>query len=216
MNKIRAGLSRFQSEIFPQRRELFRRLAHEQHPRALFITCADSRVDPTLITQSEPGDLFICRNAGNIVPPYGGMVGGMTASIEYAVAVLQVPHIIICGHSDCGAMTGVLHPEKTRGLPNITNWLTYSQAALQIVDETSPNLPEADRLHGLIEQNVLGQVQNLRTHPHVAARLASKKVQLHAWVYDIETGGVVAFDEREGSFAALSPEPGEKQERQAV
>ena len=207
MNKIRAGLSRFQSEIYPQRRELFHKLAREQHPRALFLTCADSRIDPSLITQTEPGELFICRNAGNIVPPHGGVNEGMTASIEYAVAVLAVPHIIICGHSNCGAMKGVLHPESLTTLPHVSSWLTYSQAALEVVDAIDPSLDEEKRMHSLIEQNVLIQIQNLRTHPQVAAKLAAKQLQLHAWVYDIESGAVTAYDEREGRFAPLSPEP---------
>ncbi|MEZ5365507.1 MAG: carbonic anhydrase [Bryobacterales bacterium] len=216
MNKIRAGLSRFQSEIYPKQRALFQRLAHGQQPRALFLTCADSRIDPSLITQTEPGELFICRNAGNIVPPHGGMTGGMTASIEYAVAALNVPHIIICGHSHCGAMAGVMHPETTEGLPHITQWLTYAQAALQVVDAVSPNLDEEQRMRALIEQNVLAQMQHLKTHPHVAARLASKKIQLHAWVYEIETGNVLAHDEAENVFKALQPEPVMQQTYRAV
>jgi len=216
MNKIRAGLTRFQSEIYPQRRDLFHRLAREQHPRALFLTCADSRVDPSLITQTEPGELFICRNAGNIVPPHGGINEGMTASIEYALAVLEVPHVIICGHSNCGAMKGVLHPESLKTLPHVSAWLTYSQAALEVVDTISPDLDEEQRTNALIEQNVLIQIQNLRTHPQVAAKLAAKKVQLHAWVYDIETGQVVAYDEHEGRFAPLSSEPAPEPNFQSV
>ena len=216
MNKIRAGLSRFQSEIYPKQRDFFQRLANGQQPRALFITCADSRVDPSLITQTEPGELFICRNAGNIVPPHGGVDEGMTASIEYAVAALNVPHIIICGHSHCGAMKGVMEPESTKGLPHVTNWLNYSQAALQVVGETSKELSPDERIRALIEQNVLVQIQNLRTHPHVAARLASKRIQLHAWVYEIESGRVVAYDEKEGQFAPLSPEPAQDQTFTAI
>src|SRR3982751_6268271 len=111
MERLLKGVSTFQREVFPQHRELFERLAAKQNPMALFITCADSRVVPDLITQSDPGDLFICRNAGNMVPPYGEMNGGVSATIEYAVVALNIRHIIVCGHSDCGAMKGVLHPE---------------------------------------------------------------------------------------------------------
>jgi carbonic anhydrase len=207
MNKILTGLARFQTEIFPQKRDLFRRLARGQQPQALFLTCADSRIDPSLITQSTPGELFICRNAGNIIPPHGGMTGGMTASIEYAVAALDVPDIIVCGHTHCGAMKGVMYPETTKGLPHITSWLTYCQAALQVVDATSPDLDEETRMRALIEQNVLVQVQHLKTHPHVAARLATGKIQLHAWVYDIEFGVVMAYDETQRRFVKLLPKP---------
>jgi carbonic anhydrase len=207
MNKILTGLARFQTEIFPQKRDLFRRLARGQQPQALFLTCADSRIDPSLITQSTPGELFICRNAGNIIPPHGGMTGGMTASIEYAVAALDVPDIIVCGHTHCGAMKGVMYPETTKGLPHITSWLTYCQAALQVVDATSPDLDEETRMRALIEQNVLVQVQHLKTHPHVAGRLATGKIQLHAWVYDIEFGVVMAYDETQRRFVKLLPKP---------
>jgi len=216
MKKILAGLSRFQSEIYPKQRDLFQRLARGQQPHALFVTCADSRIDPSLITQTDPGEIFICRNAGNIVPPHGGATGGMTASIEYAVAALNVPHIIVCGHSHCGAMNGVMHPETTQGLPHITAWLTYSNAALQVVDATSSDLDGETRMRALIEQNVLVQIQHLKTHPHVAARLASGRIQLHAWVYEIETGRIMAYDETERRFIPLMPTPAEDLLREAV
>jgi carbonic anhydrase len=215
MNKILAGVARFQNEVYPTQRALFQKLARGQQPDALFITCADSRVNPSLITQTEPGELFICRNAGNIVPPHGGMTGGMTASIEYAVAALNIPHIIVCGHSHCGAMKGVMYPETTKGLPHITDWLTYSQAALHVVDATSPGLDEDERMQALIEQNVLAQIRHLETHPHVAARLASGKIQLHAWVYEIESGQVLAYDEQRRRFAPLFAES-EVEELRAV
>ena len=206
MNKILAGVARFQNEVYPKQRALFQRLARGQQPDALFITCADSRINPSLITQTEPGELFICRNAGNIVPPHGGMTGGMTASIEYAVAALHVPHIIVCGHSHCGAMKGVMYPETTKGLPHITDWLKYSQAALHVVDATSPGLDEDERMQALIEQNVLAQIRHLETHPHVAAQLASGKIQLHAWIYEIESGQVLAYDQQSRRFAPLLAE----------
>ncbi len=203
MKKILAGVAHFQKDVYPKQRELFQRLARGQQPAALFITCADSRVDPSLITQMGPGELFICRNAGNIVPPHGGMTGGMTASIEYAVAALEVPHIIVCGHSHCGAMRGVMEPASTEGLPHITSWLNYSQAALHVVDATHKDLDDEARMRALIEQNVLAQIRHLETHPHVAARLASGRIQLHAWVYDIETGEVMAYDEEAHRFEPL-------------
>ena len=117
------GFIRFKRDVFPKRKQLFERLAGAQSPEALFITCADSRIVPDLIMQTEPGDLFICRNAGNIVPPYGEVQGGVSATIEYAVAVLNVSHIIVCGHTDCGAMKGILKPETLDELPTVKSWL---------------------------------------------------------------------------------------------
>lgn len=206
MKKIIPGVVRFEREIYPQRRPLFEKLADGQSPRALFITCADSRIDPSLITQTEPGELFICRNAGNIVPPHSSDTNGMTASIEYAVAALNVPHIIVCGHTSCGAMGGAMHPESLTRLRHVQSWLTYSEAALQVVDENQPDLDEKARLAALIEQNVLLQIQHLRTHPYVAAHEASGKLSLHGWVYEIGTGRVNAYNASTKQFEHVSDE----------
>lgn len=203
MPKITQGIVRFKTEVYPQKEALFHKLAKRQDPEALFITCSDSRIDPSLLVQTEPGELFICRNAGNIVPPHTNYTGGTTATIEYAVAALKVKHIIICGHSDCGALTGVLHPERVASLPNVTQWLSYVKAAHQIVEEKAPGLNDEDKLNMLIEENVLLQLQHLKTHPHVAARYATNKVQLHAWTYDIGKGNVKAYDEQKGCFVPV-------------
>jgi carbonic anhydrase len=200
MPKITRGIVRFKTEIYPQKKELFDQLAESQHPEALFITCSDSRIDPNLLVQTEPGELFICRNAGNIVPPHSNYTGGITATIEYAVAVLKVKHIIICGHSCCGAMKGVMDPDSLADLPHVTQWLSYAKAASQIVEEKAPDLCEKDKLEMLIEENVLLQLQHLKTHPHVAAKYATNKVELHAWTYDIGKGNVKAYDEKKGYF----------------
>ncbi|MCB9383269.1 MAG: carbonic anhydrase [Bryobacterales bacterium] len=216
MKKILQGLARFQSDVYPHQKALFKKLARGQKPLALFLTCADSRIDPSLITQTEPGELFICRNAGNIVPPHGGMAGGMTASIEYAAAALEVPDIIICGHSHCGAMRGVMYPETTKGLPHITSWLTYAQAALHVVDATSPNLSEEARMEALIQQNVLVQRRHVETHPHVAARLASNSIRVHAWVYDIESGTVASYDDKTRRFENLTPDAAKRPTRRSA
>jgi carbonic anhydrase len=203
MPKIAAGVVHFQREVFPNRRELFARLSESQQPEALFITCSDSRVDPNLITQTEPGELFIVRNAGNIVPPHSNTTGGVTASIEYALGVLKVPHIVICGHSDCGAMNGALNPQALTNLPHVSAWLGYTRAASQIVLEMGKHLDDEGQLHMLIAQNVLLQLQHLRTHPHVAVALAAGRLQLHGWVYDIKHGGVTVYDEAKGAFTGV-------------
>lgn len=206
MEQIISGVIQFQQNEFPKRKELFKKLATGQEPQALFITCADSRVDPGLITQADPGDLFICRNAGNIVPPHSTHTGGMTASIEYAVGVLGIPDIVICGHTDCGAMKGAMNVDGLTELPHVCEWLNHSRAAVKVVDELHRDLDEDTRLHHLIEQNVLLQMQHIGTHPYVAAKLAAGKVRLHAWVYDIETGGVRAFNSDTQQFEPLTPE----------
>src|SRR5574341_2065404 len=127
MKTIIEGFKKFQSEVFQDKRKLFERLSYGQSPRALFITCSDSRIDPTLLTQTDPGELFILRNAGNMVPPYGSMQGGSTATIEYAMAVLNVPHIIVCGHTDCAVMKAVLHPEEVHDLPAVKEWVGQAE-----------------------------------------------------------------------------------------
>jgi len=200
MPKITRGIVRFKTEVYPKKKELFAQLAKGQHPEALFITCSDSRIDPNLLVQTEPGELFICRNAGNIVPPHSNYTGGITATIEYAIAVLEVKHIIICGHSGCGALEGVLKPDSVNHLPHVTQWLSYSQAARQIVEEKAPNASYEEKYSMLVEENVLLQLQHLKTHPHVAAKYATNKVQLHAWTYDIGKGDVKAYDGEAGYF----------------
>lgn len=194
MEKVVAGVVCFREEVFPKHRELFAALANRQRPEALFITCSDSRIDPNLVTQTRPGDLFIIRNAGNIVPPHRLSAGGVTASIEYAVAVLDVGHIIVCGHTLCGTMNGALNPESIESLPHVRDWLENSRAAVDIVRERHGEAGPA-QARELIEQNVLVQLQHLRTHPIVAARLAANRLQLHGWVYELETGDVFCWDE---------------------
>ena len=203
MPQFAAGVVRFQRDAYPDKRELFAELSKGQSPEALFITCSDSRIETGLITQSEPGDLFICRNAGNIVPPHTEHTGGMTASIEYAVAVLKVPHIVVCGHSGCGAMAGAMNPEGLDGLPHVKKWLGYSRAAVDVVDGLLPEGDEEARMKLLIEQNVMLQLQHLRTHPSVAKSLAQGTVELHGWVYNIGSGDVDAYDQTTGEFISV-------------
>ena len=194
MEKILEGVRKFQREVFPEKSELFQRLASSQKPEVLFITCADSRVLPNLITQTEPGDLFICRNAGNMVPPYGEVHGGVSATIEYAVVVLGVRHIIVCGHTDCGAMKGVLYPEKVESLPTVKTWLNHGEMARRIVEENYGALSEHEKLAALTRENVVAQLMNLRTHPSVASRLVRGEMSLHGWIYDIPGGRVSVWD----------------------
>ena len=202
MDHVISGVAKFQKEVFPKNKATFEKLANGQNPEVLFITCADSRIDPNLVTQTGPGDLFICRNAGNIVPPHTTHTGGMTASIEFAVAALGVSHIIICGHSDCGAMKGALAPDSLDTLPHVKEWLGLCRCATEVVKEKHGDL-SADYLDEVTKENVLQQMQHIRTHPAVAAKLATKQVQLHGWVYDIESGDVLCYDEKAEAFKLL-------------
>ena len=207
MQKLIEGIHQFQSQHFADQRELFERLADGQHPQALFITCSDSRINPNLITSTEPGDLFIVRNAGNIVPPYGAGHGGEEASIEYAVAALGVQDIVLCGHSHCGAVKGMLHPESLKDMPAVEAWLHHADATRRIVRDKYAERTGAALLTTAVEENVLVQLENLRTHPTVAAALACGKMKLHGWVYKFETGQVFAYDAPGGQFLPLTREP---------
>ena len=206
MAKLAEGVRKFQEEAFPQREELFHRLAHTQSPDILFIACSDSRVVPELLTQREPGEMFVVRNAGNIVPSYGPEPGGVSATVEYAVSVLGVREVVICGHSNCGAMTAVAHEHDLSTLPAVSSWLRHADAAKAVNGARVHATPEA-RLDGLVHENVVAQIANLRTHPSVALALAQKRLRLHGWVYDIETGQVEALDGATGDFVPLSEHP---------
>jgi len=200
MPRFAAGVIRFQNEIYPQKAEFFKKLSLGQSPEALFITCSDSRIETAMITQTDPGDLFVCRNAGNIVPPHTQHTGAMTASIEFAVAALNIPHIVVCGHSECGAMKGAMNPEGLADLPHVKEWLGFAKAAVDIVNESGADKTDAERMQMLLEQNVILQMQHLKTHPNVASRLAKGDLQLHGWVYDIKTGRVIAYEETLDEF----------------
>lgn len=194
MDHIVRGVLDFRKNVYPEHKDLFGALADSQNPDVLFFTCSDSRIDPNMVTGSNPGDLFICRNAGNVIPPHSNETGGMTASIEYAVAVLGVRHIIVCGHTDCGAIKGALDIPALKGLPHVKEWLGHCRSAMEIVrerhgiDGDTPLDPKY--LNEAIEENVLQQVQHLRTHPVVAAKLATGKIEIHGWVYDIKSGNI--------------------------
>jgi carbonic anhydrase len=206
MEKLVKGFLKFRTEVFGKKKELFARLSENQAPRALFITCSDSRIDPTMLTQTEPGELFILRNAGNMVPPYGSMQGGSTATIEYAMAVLKVPHIIVCGHTDCGVMRALLHPEEVHDLPAVKEWVGQAETTRRLMHEHYTNLKGDDRLIKTTQENVRSQLDHLRTHPSVALLLRKKKVDLHGWVYSISTGDVWVYDFELEQFTSLLDE----------
>jgi carbonic anhydrase len=226
MHRLLQGYARFRRDVFPQHRDRFRLLAERQQPDVLFITCADSRVVPDLILQTEPGDMFLCRAVGNIVPPHGSMPGGISSTIEYAVEVLHVRHIIVCGHSDCGAIKAVLPPDpanprsqgsanqdsrdfdtrdhsKLPQLPLTSKWLGYVEPAWKYLPPGTPSDDHRALHTALIRANVIAQLENLKTHPEVARAVAHDKLQIHGWYYDILSGSVEAYEQQQRRFLAL-------------
>jgi carbonic anhydrase len=197
---LERGVRKFKRDAFRANLALFRRLAKIRSPRALFITCADSRVVPALITQSRPGDLFVERNPGNIVPVYDRRTSGVAASVEYAVEVLKVEHVVVCGHSDCGAVKGILHPGKLAPVPAVRRWLTYGNRSRQMLRRRARGVPERRQLELLTQLNVIVQIEHLRTHPCVVRRLRQGALALHGWVYDIREGEILQLDDRTGEF----------------
>lgn len=203
MERLKAGVARFQENVFPAQSERFKQLAVKQHPEVLFLTCADSRVNPNLITQTGPGDLFICRNIGNVVPPHGTQDGSVATVMEYAVEVLGVEHIIVCGHSNCGAIKSLLDPTDDDLVPQVTEWLRYAEAARRVATSLHERQLTADLLMTATEQNVVAQLNNLRTYPEIAARLTTKRLQVHGWYYDIATGRIDEYDQATNTFVPL-------------
>lgn len=199
---------RFRQEDYPARKAAFDALAEQQNPRVLFITCSDSRIAPDVLFQSEPGDLFVCRNVGNIVPSYGEALGGVSAAIEYAVVVLAVEAIIVCGHSSCGAMRALLDPEKFEHLRAVSPWLRHAEVALTVTRENYPGLTESELLTRLTEENVAAQIEHLETHPCVASRLRGGQLQIYGLVFEIPTGEIRVLDAGQGRFVpAQNPLP---------
>lgn len=203
MEKLVRGIHQFQATHFKENQEFFARLSQGQQPDTLLITCSDSRIAPDLLMQARPGDIFTLRNAGNIIPPYGASSGGEGGTIEYAISVLNVKHVVVMGHSHCGAMKGLLNPEDLRSLPLVSAWLKQAEATQRIVRENYGDLDGEDLLNATVKENVLMQIDNLRTYPAVAARLTRGDLMLHAWVYHIESGQILAFDPAQSRFAPL-------------
>jgi carbonic anhydrase len=204
MQNIINGIFKFQRDVLPDRTEEFRKLASGQNPEVLFITCSDSRIVPNLITQTQPGELFICRNAGNIVPGYTDVNGGVTATIEYAVMALGVRDIVVCGHTDCGAMKGILNPNLVVKMPNVAAWLRHADPARQVIAENYGHLEGEELLLAAIQENVVAQLRNLETHPAVAARIRRGDIAVHGWVYNIATGEIKAWSEPNKHFIPLA------------
>jgi carbonic anhydrase len=203
LTKVVEGVKKFQAEVYPAHREMFERLKSRQQPIAMFVTCADSRVVPNLFTQTGPGDIFIERNPGNLVPQYSEFVGGVSAGIEYGMLVLKVPLLIVCGHTDCGVMKGLLHSEQTRGLPGVQEWMRHASEARHRVMRDHSDATDEEKLRLITEYNVLAQIENLKSHPSVHSRVISGEVDIRGWVYDIGDGSIWAAEPESGRFARI-------------
>jgi carbonic anhydrase len=204
MHKLLSGFQQFRHGYYAENREFFQQLAaKQQKPAALFITCADSRIHPNLLTNTEPGDLFLIRNAGNIVPPHG-FAGGEAATIEYSVEVLGIRDIVVCGHSQCGAVAAMLAGDKVAHLPNVRAWCQHAEAARRIVQLKYKDLPPAELAAAAAKENVLVQIDNLSTHPAVAAHLSAGELRIFGWYYDIGQGQVWQYDEASRRFEPLN------------
>jgi carbonic anhydrase len=190
--ELKAGIRKFRTEVYPKNKATYLKAVSEpQRPHALFITCADSRLDPESITQSRTGDIFVTRNIGNLVPAYGEMMGGVSAVVEYAVTGLKVQHVVICGHSDCGAMKALVRPESLTDMPAVRNWMNNAAAAMSVAKSMAKKDERpSEFVKRLTEENVLLQLQHLRTHPSVAGAMARGELTVSGWVYDIGKGEV--------------------------
>ncbi len=206
LEQLKDGVRRFQAEVYPQRAEAFvKAVSEKQAPHTLFIACADSRVDPNLITSSGTGEVFVTRNIGNMVPAYGEMLGGVSAVVEFAVSALKVKHVVICGHTHCGAMQGLLAQASVESMPTVKSWLKNAHAALSVADTIHKKGDSAKRelLEVLTEQNVLLQMQHLKTHPSVAGAMAKGELTISGWIYNIGTGEVRVAEDGQQTFTPV-------------
>ena len=204
MQRLIEGHKRFLKDVFPARRSQFHLLAESQAPEYLFITCSDSRIVPDMILGTGPGDLFISRNAGNVIPVTSTDIDGTTATIEYAVEVLKVKYAIVCGHSDCGAMKAALHRQGLEKLPKASRWLHHVEAAFTHRQPLNPADGEHAELAALIRGNVVAQLMNLKVQPAVAKALAHSDLAVRGWFYDILSGRIEEYDENARRFVPFS------------
>jgi carbonic anhydrase len=206
LEKLKQGMRKFQAEVHAKNAEQFERAAAmPQQPHTLIIACADSRVDVEAITSSGPGEVFVSRNIGNMVPPYGAVLGGVSAVIEYAVTALKVKHVAVCGHSDCGAMKALLDPASTEKMLTVRSWLHNGHAALMVAESLGGKDDRpGEKMRRITEENVLMQLNHLRTHPSVAGAIARREMTTSGWVYDIATGVVRIVEDGNRPFIPVS------------
>jgi carbonic anhydrase len=208
MQELIEGLRDFRNRYFCTHQDLFEQLAEGQHPSVLFITCSDSRIDPNLLVDADLGELFVIRNAGNIVPHFHKSKGGEGATIEYALKALAVDEIIVCGHTHCGAMKGLFKLEKLKQeMPLVYEWLTHAEETYRVIKQKCTTCNEEELVELAVAENVLTQLENLRSYPIVQEKLRAGKLNLYGWIYDIETGNVLIYHPDRGQFLPALTEP---------
>lgn len=207
VQELIAGIHKFRSEEFGHYKALFQRLAKEgQNPHTLFITCSDSRVLAELITQSQPGDLFVVKNVGNIVPPTSatGSTNSTAAAIEFAVETLGVQDVVVCGHTQCGAMKALVTAPDLTAMPHLEEWLKLAAPVRDAILTRYQHLTNLDaQVNAAGEENVLHALENLQTYPAVSRRLADGSLRLHAWFFKIATAELFAYDPAAQQFLPL-------------
>ncbi|KTD38865.1 carbonic anhydrase [Legionella nautarum] len=202
--RLMLGALQFQKASFPDMEDMFQKLSTGQKPTVLFFACSDSRIDPPLITESKPGDLFSSRNIGNIIPPYSAGEKSVAAIIEYALTKLPTEDVIVCGHSNCGAMAGLLTPGIEHQLAAVSSWIAHSHSVRETMEKEAKFTGDfATDVLELTKRNVLAQVENLKTYPLVAEKLERKELNLHAWYFDIKTATVSVYSEKYKHFIPL-------------
>ncbi len=207
MEKLYKGIYEFKESHFKKEKDFFKRLSEGQTPEVLFITCSDSRVDPNLVTQSKPGELFIVRNVGNIIPPYDSIKdkNSVAAAIEFAVLGLKVKDIIVCGHSNCGAMQALYKDDSEfANMPHLKEWLKIALPVKHVVANFYPSISPVSCQRITEEENILMQLKNIQTYPFVAQALEQGNLYLHGWYYDIGTGSICAYNPNKDMFEEIA------------
>lgn len=208
MKKLLQGIREFRKNLTDENRALFAKLALGQQPDALFIACSDSRVVPNLFASTNPGDLFVLRNIGNLVPPISSrpQETSVQAAIEFSLFFLNITDIIICGHSECGAMQAIAQGIDTLSCPYLISWLKYGEESLTKVNAGFVINPALSKPNQISQVNVLQQMQHIRSYPFVQDRLEKKQLRLHGWWFDIAQADVYYYEENLNQFVLIDEE----------
>lgn len=205
MKKLIEGIIEFRKNLTEESRNLFATLALGQKPDTLFIACCDSRVVPNLFASTNPGDLFVLRNIGNLVPPAASLThdNSASAALEFSMHSLEVSDIIVCGHSECGAMEALLKGIDTLSCPHLESWLAYGQEALNKVRRGNVLDPSMAKVNQISQMNVLQQMEHIRTYPFVQERLKNRTVRIHGWWFDIAHADVYCYKPNLNKFVLI-------------
>lgn len=212
MKKLVKGIVDFRQNGLPEYREKFAHLASGQSPDTLFIACSDSRVVPNVFASTDPGDLFVLRNVGNLIPP---CVSAHTdkseaAAIEFALHTLQISNIVVCGHSDCGAMQAILSGRQSLATENLREWLIYGEEALDALQREPHFAPGFSDSNRLSQRNVLLQIEHLKTYPSIQERLQKGILKLHSWWFELGHADVFAYEENAHTFVLIDEEEADR------